>query len=108
MTLSDIGDFLALVLTALFSTAAALNFAAPDFVRRAYQRWSFPRGFHYVVGLAQALAALFLGVPETRIWGGILGAMVLFATTISLLNHRKYLYAVPAILAMLALAPAMA
>jgi hypothetical protein len=33
--------------------------------------------------------------------------MVLFVTVISLLNHRKYLYAVPAILLMVALAPAM-
>jgi hypothetical protein len=52
--------------------------------------------------------ALFLSLPQTRIWGGVLGAMVLFITVVSLLNHRKYLYAVPAILLMVALAPAMA
>jgi len=33
--------------------------------------------------------------------------MILFVTVVSLLNRRKYLYAVPAILAMIALAPAM-
>jgi hypothetical protein len=33
---------------------------------------------------------------------------MLFVTTVSLLNHRKYLYALPAILVMIALAPAMA
>jgi hypothetical protein len=107
ITLSDIGYFLALMLTAVFSIAAALNLAAPEFVRRIYQRWAFPRGFYYVVGLFQGLTALFLAVPQTRIWGGILGAMVLFAVIVSLLNRRQYLYAVPAILAMLALAPAM-
>ena len=32
----------------------------------------------------------------------------LYTTVVSLLNHRKYLYAVPAILLMVALAPAMA
>jgi DoxX-like family len=107
MTLSDIGYLLVLMLTALFSVAAALNLAAPQFVRRIYQRWAFPRGFYYLVGLVQGLTALFLAMPQTRIWGGILGAMVLFVVTVSLLNRRQYLYAVPAILAMLAIAPAM-
>ena len=92
----------------MFGAGAVLNLAAPGFVRRVYQRWDYPRGFYYVVGLAQGLTALFLAVPETRIWGGILGAMILFVTVVSLLNHRKYLYAVPAILLMVALAPAMA
>ena len=106
--ISEIANFLALSLAALFALAAVLNLAAPGFVRRVYQRWAFARGFYYVVGLAQALTALFLVVPETRIWGGILGAVILFVTVVSLLNRRKYLYALPAILAMIAIAPAMA
>jgi|SRR6266404_105498 len=106
--MSDIGNFLAQLLAGLFGVAAVLNLAAPGFVRRIYQRWEFPRGFYYVAGLAQGLTALFLAVEQTRIWGGILGAMVLFVTVVSLLNHRKYGYAIPAILVMLALAPAMA
>jgi len=105
--MSEVAGLFAQVLATLFGAAAILNLAAPGFVRRAYQRWSFPRGFYYVVGLAQALTTLFLAVPQTRIWGGILGAMILFVTVVSLLNHRKYVYAVPAILAMIALAPAM-
>jgi hypothetical protein len=55
----------------------------------------------------QGLTALFLAIPETRIWGGILGAMVLFVAIVSLLNHRKYVYALPVIVLMLAIAPAM-
>jgi hypothetical protein len=106
--MSEIGNFIALTLAALFGAGALLHLAAPGFVRQAYQRWDYPRGFYYVVGIAQALTALFLGVEQTRIWGGVLGAMVLFVTVISLLNHRKYAYAVPAILVMVALAPAMA
>jgi hypothetical protein len=106
--MSEFADFLALTLAAAFALAAVLNLAAPKFVRRIYQRWEFPRGFYYVVGVAQTFTALFLFLPQTRIWGGVLGAMVLFVTTVSLLNHRKYLYAVPAILLMVALAPAMA
>jgi uncharacterized membrane protein len=106
--MSEIGNLIALTLAVLFGAGALLNLAAPGFVRRSYRRWDYPRGFYYVVGFAQGLTALFLGVEQTRIWGGILGAMILFVTVISLLNHRKYAYAVPAILVMVALAPAMA
>lgn len=108
MTLPDLGEGLALTLTMLFTCAALMNLAGPGFVRRFYRRWDYPRGFYYVAGGAQGLTALFLAIPETRIWGGILGAMVLFVVIVSLLHHRKYAYAVSAIMVMLALAPAMA
>ena len=107
MTLSGLGSALALLLTFLFGLGALLNLAGPGFVLRLYRRWDYPRGFHYVVGFMQGLTALFLAIPETRIWGGILGAMVLFVAIVSLLNHRKYVYALPAIVLMLAIAPAM-
>jgi hypothetical protein len=106
--MSEAAELIANALALLFGASALLNLAAPGFVRRAYQRWAFARGFYYVVGAAQALTALFLALHQTRIWGGILGAMILFVTVVSLLNRRQYLYALPAILAMVALAPAMA
>jgi len=105
--MSELGNLIAQLLAGLFALAAVLNLTAPSFLRRAYQRWAFARGFYYVVGSAQALTSLFLTLPETRIWGGILGAMILFVTVVSLLNRRQYLYALPAMLAMIALAPAM-
>ncbi len=106
--MSEMANVIAQALAALFAAGAALNLIAPGFVRRAYARWNYARGFYYVVALAQGLTALFLAVPQTRIWGGVLGAMVLFVTIVSLLNHRKYIYAVPAILVMVALAPTIA
>jgi hypothetical protein len=108
VTLSGLGDGLALILATLFAFAAATNLAAPGFVRRFYRRWAYPRGFYYVAGAAQGLTALFLAIPQTRIWGGILGAMILFVVTVSLLHRGKYAYALSAIMVMLALAPAMA
>ena len=99
-------NFIALSLSFLFGAASLLHLAAPRFLREAYRRWDFARGFHYVAGVAQGFAALFLAVPETRIWGSVLGAMILFVATVSFLNHGKYAYALPAILVMVALAPA--
>jgi len=106
--MSEIANVLAPTLAGLFGLAAALNLVAPGFLRRAYARWQFARGFHYVAGTALGLTTLFLIVPQTRIWGGALGAMVLFITIVLLLNRGKYAYAVPAMLLMVALAPAMA
>jgi hypothetical protein len=106
--MSEIANVLALTLAALFGLAATLNLAAPGFLRRAYARWQFARGFYYVTGTAMGLTALFLALPQTRIWGGVLGAMILFITVVMLLNRGKYAYAVPAMLLMVALAPAMA
>ena len=106
--MSEVANPLAQILAALFGLSAVTHLAAPRFVRHVYQRWAFARGFYYVVGAAQILTALFLAVHQTRIWGGILGAVILFVTVVSLLNRGKYLYALPAILAMIAIAPAMA
>jgi hypothetical protein len=107
VSLATIANIIALSLAGSFGLAGTLHIAAPRVLREAYRRWEFPRGFYYVAGVAQLFAALFLATPQLRIWGGILAAMILFVTVVSLLNHRKYSYAVPAILIMVALAPAM-
>jgi hypothetical protein len=105
--MTALAHMLALGFAGLFAVIGLAHVAALRPIRDAYSRWRFARGFHYVAGTAQLFAALFLAVPETRIWGGILAAMILFVATVSLLNRRKYVYAVPAILIMMALAPAM-
>jgi hypothetical protein len=102
--MSEIAEFTALTLSGFFAAAAILHVIAPGFVRR----WEFGRGFYSVFGIAQALTALFLAVPQTRVWGGVLGGFILFVTVVSLLHRRNYAFAVPAILALVAIAPAMA
>ncbi len=101
-------ELFANALAALFGASGLLSLAAPGLVRRLFPHQAFAPGLYRAVGAAQALTALFLVLEQTRIWGGILGAMILFVTVVTLLNRRQYLYALPAILAMIALAPAMA
>ena len=103
-----VAGWIANTLALLFASAALLHLAAPGFLLRGYRNRGYGHGFHYAVGIALGLAALFLAIAETRIWGGILGAMILFVTTTSLLNREKYLCAAPMILLMIALAPALA
>ena len=96
----------ALVLTALFGAAAALNLYGPAFLRLRYRRWRLPTNAHLIIGTLQLLAALFLSNPITRIWGVALAALITFVTTVTLLNHGKYGYSVPAMLVLAALIPA--
>jgi hypothetical protein len=108
MSYFTIADLIANALAALFGLSGLLHVIAPLGLRHAYGRWGFARGFHYVAGGTQLLASLFLAVHQTRIWGGFLAAAILFVAVTSLLNRRKYLYAVPAVLVMAIIVPAMA
>jgi DoxX-like family len=95
----------AVFLAAVFGASAVAHLTALRFVRRAYERWRFPPGFYRVTGLIELLTAVFLFVPQTRIWGVILAALLTFAAVITLLNNRQYIWSVPGILIMLGLLP---
>jgi hypothetical protein len=108
MTLAILSNAIAQFLAGLFLLVGAAHLIGPRALRVGYRSWHFARSFRHVAGFAQLFAALLLAVPQTRIWGGALAATILFAAVVSLLNHGKYLYAVPAILVMVAIVPALA
>lgn len=97
---------IAVSLSIAFGVVAAAHLAGPGFVRRAYERVGFPRGFHRVPGVLGFLIALFLAVSPTRIWGVVLAELVTFTVVVMLLGRERYLWSVPAIALMLALVPA--
>jgi DoxX-like family len=96
----------AVSLSALFGAGALLQFAGPRQLREAYEKWNYPRGFRQVTGALLMLAAIFLAFPLTRLWGVGLAALVMFLTTITLLNHRQYAWSVPVAVLFFALVPA--
>ncbi|MDE1985126.1 MAG: DoxX family protein [Alphaproteobacteria bacterium] len=96
----------ATLLAAIFAVSGLVQLIGPGFVREAYRRWEFPPGFYRVTAVLDLLAAVFLAVPETRLWGIGLAGMITFAAVATLLGHRKYLYAVPGLILLIALAPA--
>lgn len=100
------GAFDALILTALFGLSAAIHLAGPTFLRACYRRGRFPANAHLVVGVLNLLAPLFLSNPITRIWGVALAGLITFVTIVTLLNHGKYGYSLPAMLVLAALVPA--
>ena len=91
----------------VLAVSAAAHLAGLRRLRAAYAEWEYPRSFHRVVGVSNLVAALFLARPETRVWGVTLAAVILFIAVVTLLSHRRYYYAVPGMLLMLALPPAL-
>jgi hypothetical protein len=101
-----ISNFIALTIAALFGASALLHLVGPAFVRRAYARWGFPTEFHRVAGVAELVTAVFLAESITRLWGVVLGGMVVSVTVITLLKNRQYAWTIPALCVLVALAPA--
>src|SRR5260221_7214511 len=89
----------------VFAAAALLNLSGPRVLREAYARWGYPRGFHRITGVVELIAAIFLSMPQTRIWGVAVASVVLFVAVATLLNHPPYLYAPPGIVLLAPLPP---
>ncbi len=94
--------FVSIILTVV----GLANMAGPRRLREIYARWEFPKRFYLVAGILELTAAAFLAIPEWRIWGIALAALIMFGAVVTLFNQRRYLYAVPGIVLMLALVPA--
>ena len=89
----------------VFALSGVVNVIAPRRLREAYVRWNYPRGFRWVSGTLELFAAGFLSMPETRVWGVALAAMILFVAIVTLLGRRQYLYAASGMLLLAALPP---
>jgi hypothetical protein len=93
-------------LAATLVIAGLVQMGGSRMVRAAYANWEFPAGLSVVTGALEIIAAVGLAMPELRVWGILLTAFIMFGAVVTLLSHRQYLYAVPAIMLMAALVPA--
>lgn len=82
---------------AAFAMAGLIFFANPAPLSELLTEWGYGRNFTRVLGTFALGAALFLWVPQLRLWGVVLAAFILFGTTVVLFEQRKYLYALPGI-----------
>jgi hypothetical protein len=94
-------------LSAIFAVAGLAHILWISRARAAYARWNFPRGFNWVTASFELLAAIFLALPQTRIWGVAVAGVILFIAVVTLLNHRQYAYALPGMILLAALPPAL-
>lgn len=83
---------------AFFAVAGMVFFVEPARLSRLLADWGYGRNFSRVFGLCALATALFLSIPQLRLWGIAVAGFVLFGTTVALLERRKYLYALPGIL----------
>jgi hypothetical protein len=94
------------LVSAIFALTGLMNLSAGTHMRAVYRLWHYPHHFYRAVGVAELMAALFLIVPETRVWGIAAGGMITFVVIVTLLHHRQYLWSLPAMLLLVSLVPA--
>jgi len=98
MTLSDLMDLAFYGATGLFLLAGLVNLSGLSWLRRIYRAWDYPPNFYRVIGGLELTVALFLALPQTRIWGVILGGFIAFFSVVALLRHGRYAWSVPGML----------
>ncbi|HEY2007408.1 MAG TPA: DoxX family protein [Rhizomicrobium sp.] len=66
------------IVSAIFALAGLINLGGITRLRAVYRLWHYPHNFYRIVGLTQLMAALFLIVPETRVWGVVVSGTIIF------------------------------
>ena len=94
------------VVSGIFTLTGLINLSGSTAMRAVYRLWRYPHHFYRVVGVAELMVALFLMLPQTRIWGIAAGGVITFIVIVTLLHHRQYLWSLPAMLLLVALVPA--
>jgi hypothetical protein len=105
MHVSAVPVVIAYTVAGVFALAGSLHLTGPKFLRDAYARVDLPVGLRRFVGVLALLTGCFLALAETRVWGVVLAAPIVFITVVMLLNRRQYLLALPVMLILAALPP---
>ena len=105
MWTNSLPHLLAGSLAVIFAINGAVDFAGSGYIRARFRQWRHPRQFYRVMGVLQLITALFLAMPQLRIWGIVLAGITTFFGVVTLLNHRQWSWAVAGMLIMAALVP---
>ena len=108
MSVLLISNLISLLLALAFVGLAVLHILGPHVLRNNYELWGYGSGLRIVLGVLLFASALFLAVPLTRVWGGLLAGVITFAAVATLLHRRLYALAVPGVLILGVLPIAMA
>ena len=66
-------------------------------VQAGFIRWGYPAWWNFVTAAFEVLGAALIVLPETRIWGLALGAMVMIAAIATVTWRREYMHLPPAV-----------
>ena len=102
-----IASAIAWLLAFAFTGAGIFNAMGGAVVQAQFLRWGYPAWWNFITAALETLSAALIVLPETRIWGLALGAMVLIAAVSTVTWHREYEHLPPG-LALAALTEAVA
>lgn len=72
-----------LVLSTLFLASSIPKLGGFGFIDTRFERWGYPYWFEFVVGMAEATAAIFLIIPSTAIYATAVLAMIMIGAILT-------------------------
>jgi len=85
------------LLVAFFTFGGVVNLIGRKPLVDDFIRWGYPPRFHLVTGALELATAALLLFPETRWIGTALGCCVMLAAAGTVIFHREYAHAIPAL-----------
>ena len=92
-----IASAMAWLLAIAFAGAGLLNAIGGAAVQAQFLRWGYPAWWNLMTAALEILSAALIVLPETRIWGLALGAMVLIAAMATVTWRREYRHLPPGV-----------
>ena len=90
-----IASVMAWLLAFAFVGAGLFNAIGGAAVQAQFLRWGYPAWWNLMTAALEMLGAALIVLPETRIWGLALGAMVLIAAMATVTRRREYVHLPP-------------
>jgi hypothetical protein len=92
-----IASAMAWLLAFAFAGAGLFNAIGGAAVQAQFLRWGYPAWWNLVTAALEMLCAVLIVLPETRIWGLALGAMVVIAAIATVTWRREYMHLPPGV-----------
>src|ERR1022692_1749521 len=105
MMLSDVMDIVFYAGTIAVLITALVHLSRRSVVPSALRFSKRPQTFYRMIGAVGLMVTAFLVIPQTRLWGLILGSLIASFSIVALLRHCRYAWSLTAILVLIALVP---
>jgi hypothetical protein len=92
-----VASALAWLLAFAFAGAGLFNAIGGAAVQAGFIRWGYPAWWNFVTAALEVLSAVLIVLPETRIWGLALGAMVVIAAIATVTWRGEYMHLPPGV-----------
>jgi len=92
-----VASAMALLLAFAFGGAGLFNAIGGAAVQAQFLRWGYPAWWNLVTAAFEVLGAALIVVPETRIWGLALGAVVMIAAIATVIWRGEYRHLPPGV-----------